>query len=100
MTFIVSVVDLCHEKSPQIQEIHADPGTVLAEYIRVINSCYPEEIVRYVGRERGEGGRGRMEGREEGWRGRREEVCGGGEGGKAEEEGGKKRRGVYYIEGV
>ena len=29
---------------------------MLAEYIRVINSCYPEEIVRCVERERGEGG--------------------------------------------
>lgn len=90
MTFIVSVVDLCHEKSPQIQEIHADLGTVLAEYIRVINSCYPEEIVRYVGRERGEGGRGRMEGREEGWRGRREEVCGGGRGGRQRKREGRR----------
>ena len=30
----------------QIQEISAEPGTVLQEYIQTINSCYPEEIVR------------------------------------------------------
>lgn len=31
----------------KIQEIKAEPGTALAEYINVINSCYPEEIVKY-----------------------------------------------------
>ena len=31
----------------QIQEIQAEPGTILAEYIRNINKSYPEEIVRY-----------------------------------------------------
>lgn len=31
----------------KIQEIGVEPGTVLAEYIRTINQCYPEEIVRY-----------------------------------------------------
>lgn len=31
----------------KIQEIPAEPGTVLAEYVRAINICYPEEIVRY-----------------------------------------------------
>ena len=60
------------------------------------------------GREGGEGGEGGME--EEGWRGRREEVCGGGGGGEgrgrgrqrkreAEEEGGKKRRGSVLYRG-
>ncbi|KAL5503606.1 hypothetical protein EMCRGX_G010579 [Ephydatia muelleri] len=31
----------------KIQEITAEPGSVLQEYIQAINSCYPEEIVRY-----------------------------------------------------
>lgn len=30
----------------QIQEIQAEPGSILAEYIHTINDCYPEEIVR------------------------------------------------------
>ena len=30
-----------------MQEISSQQGSVLAEHIRVINSCYPEEIVRY-----------------------------------------------------
>lgn len=47
----------------QIQEIHADTGTVLAEYIRVINSCYPEEIVRYMWGRRVGGGRREGQGR-------------------------------------
>ena len=52
----------CHTVTPsQIQEIHADAGTVLAEYIRVINSCYPEEIVRYMWGRRGGGGGGGRE---------------------------------------
>ena len=32
----------------QIQEILADPGSVLQEYVTTINNCYPEEIVKYV----------------------------------------------------
>eukprot|EP00118_Oscarella_pearsei_P025807 m.308804 g.308804 ORF g.308804 m.308804 type:complete len:503 (+) comp44865_c0_seq1:76-1584(+) len=31
----------------KIQQIKADPGTGLREYIDTINNCYPEEIVRY-----------------------------------------------------
>jgi hypothetical protein len=31
----------------KIQEIKAEPGSVLAEYINTINNCYPEEIVKY-----------------------------------------------------
>ncbi|XP_041041065.1 sperm-associated antigen 6 isoform X2 [Carcharodon carcharias] len=31
----------------KIQEIKAEPGSVMQEYINGINSCYPEEIVRY-----------------------------------------------------
>lgn len=31
----------------KVQEIQADPGTHLAEYIAIINSCYPDDIVRY-----------------------------------------------------
>nr|AAH49634.1 BC061194 protein [Mus musculus] len=31
----------------KIQEIKAEPGSILQEYINNINSCYPEEIVRY-----------------------------------------------------
>jgi 3-methyladenine DNA glycosylase AlkD len=31
----------------KVQEISCQPGSVLAEHIGVINSCYPEEIVRY-----------------------------------------------------
>lgn len=34
--------------APQVQEISSQPGSILAEHIRVINSCYPEEIVRYM----------------------------------------------------
>ncbi|XP_063680584.1 sperm-associated antigen 6-like [Bolinopsis microptera] len=31
----------------KVQEIKAEPGSALMEYINVINGCYPEEIVRY-----------------------------------------------------
>ncbi|KAI3387348.1 hypothetical protein SNEBB_003870 [Seison nebaliae] len=31
----------------KIQEIKVEEGTPLAEYIEIINSCYPEEIVKY-----------------------------------------------------
>ncbi len=31
----------------KVQEIRAEPGSALAEYIHAINSCYPEEIVKY-----------------------------------------------------
>ncbi|XP_025786764.1 sperm-associated antigen 6 [Puma concolor] len=31
----------------KVQEIKAGPGSLLQEYINSINSCYPEEIVRY-----------------------------------------------------
>ncbi|GAA6228340.1 sperm-associated antigen 6 [Lates japonicus] len=31
----------------KVQEIEAEPGTPLQEYINAINSCFPEEIVRY-----------------------------------------------------
>ncbi|XP_041986246.1 sperm-associated antigen 6-like [Aricia agestis] len=31
----------------RIQEIDSTPGTSLKEYINIINSCFPEEIVRY-----------------------------------------------------
>ncbi|PAA51428.1 hypothetical protein BOX15_Mlig008678g2 [Macrostomum lignano] len=31
----------------KIQEIRAEPGSALAEYINTINNCYPEEIVKY-----------------------------------------------------
>ncbi|XP_053916091.1 sperm-associated antigen 6 isoform X1 [Cuculus canorus] len=31
----------------KIQEIKAEPGSLLQEYINTINSCYPEEVVRY-----------------------------------------------------
>ncbi|XP_029935390.1 sperm-associated antigen 6 [Myripristis murdjan] len=31
----------------KVQEIEAEPGSELQEYINTINSCYPEEIVRY-----------------------------------------------------
>ncbi|KAG5345979.1 SPAG6 protein, partial [Acromyrmex heyeri] len=31
----------------KIQEIQAEPGTTLLEYITIINCCFPEEIVRY-----------------------------------------------------
>ncbi|XP_044195759.1 sperm-associated antigen 6 [Thunnus albacares] len=31
----------------KVQEIKAEPGTPLQEYINSINSCFPEEIVRY-----------------------------------------------------
>jgi len=30
----------------KVQEIKAEPGSVLAEYINSINSCFPEEIVK------------------------------------------------------
>ena len=32
----------------KVQEIKADPGSPLQEYINSINNCYPEEIVRCV----------------------------------------------------
>ncbi|KAF5271134.1 hypothetical protein FQR65_LT17714 [Abscondita terminalis] len=31
----------------KVQEIVAEPGSTLMEYVTVINSCFPEEIVRY-----------------------------------------------------
>ncbi|CAL7941186.1 unnamed protein product [Xylocopa violacea] len=31
----------------KVQEIYADPGSMLSEYIQIINCCFPEEIVRY-----------------------------------------------------
>uniref|UniRef100_A0A3Q2Q905 Sperm associated antigen 6 n=1 Tax=Fundulus heteroclitus TaxID=8078 RepID=A0A3Q2Q905_FUNHE len=31
----------------KVQEIDAEPGSALQEYINAINSCFPEEIVRY-----------------------------------------------------
>ncbi|KAM7370013.1 hypothetical protein PAMP_011299 [Pampus punctatissimus] len=31
----------------KVQEIEAEPGTPLQEYINSINNCFPEEIVRY-----------------------------------------------------
>ncbi|XP_060755873.1 sperm-associated antigen 6-like isoform X2 [Neoarius graeffei] len=31
----------------KVQEIKAEPGSELQEYINAINNCYPEEIVRY-----------------------------------------------------
>ncbi|KAJ3618000.1 hypothetical protein MTP99_006037 [Tenebrio molitor] len=31
----------------RMQYIEAQPGTTLMEYISIINSCFPEEIVRY-----------------------------------------------------
>ena len=31
----------------KVQEITAEPGSLLQEYINVINTCFPEEIVRY-----------------------------------------------------
>ncbi|KAM9839486.1 sperm-associated antigen 6 [Aulostomus maculatus] len=31
----------------KVQEIKAEPGSELQEYINAINSCFPEEIVRY-----------------------------------------------------
>lgn len=30
----------------KVQEIQAEPGTTLSEYITVINCCFPEEIIR------------------------------------------------------
>lgn len=31
----------------KVQEIKAEPGSILHEYINTINNCFPEEIVRY-----------------------------------------------------
>lgn len=31
----------------KVQEIDAQPGTTLYEYITVVNACFPDEIVRY-----------------------------------------------------
>lgn len=31
----------------KVQEIEAEPGSPLQEYINAINGCFPEEIVRY-----------------------------------------------------
>ena len=31
----------------RLQDIDAEPGSKLKEYVDTINSCYPEEIVRY-----------------------------------------------------
>ncbi|KAL2736106.1 sperm-associated antigen 6 [Vespula maculifrons] len=30
----------------KVQEIQAEPGTILMEYIMQINCCFPEEIIR------------------------------------------------------
>lgn len=30
----------------KVQEIKAEPGSLLQEYINTINNCYPEEVVR------------------------------------------------------
>lgn len=32
----------------KVQEIQAEPGTTLSEYITIINCCFPEEIVRFL----------------------------------------------------
>lgn len=32
----------------KVQEINAEPGSQLAEYINTINNCFPEEIVKLV----------------------------------------------------
>jgi hypothetical protein len=32
----------------KVQEIRAEPGSALAEYINAINNCFPEEIVKLV----------------------------------------------------
>lgn len=32
----------------KVQEIQAEPGTTLSEYITIINCCFPEEIVRLL----------------------------------------------------
>lgn len=32
----------------KVQEIKAEPGSALQEYINAINNCYPEEIVRFM----------------------------------------------------
>lgn len=32
----------------KVQEIEAEPGTKLCEYITIINCCYPEELVRLL----------------------------------------------------
>ena len=34
----------------KVQEIKAEPGSALAEYINTINNCFPEEIVKSVPR--------------------------------------------------
>lgn len=31
----------------KVQEITAEPGSTLMEYITIVNACFPEEIVRY-----------------------------------------------------
>ena len=31
----------------KIQETFANPGSVLQEYVTIIDNCYPEETVRY-----------------------------------------------------
>ena len=31
-----------------MQEMDAEPGSAMQEYIMVINNCYPEEIVRWA----------------------------------------------------
>ena len=31
----------------RLQDIEAEPGSKLKEFVDTINSCYPEEIVRY-----------------------------------------------------
>jgi len=32
----------------KVQEIKAEPGTSLMEYISIINNCYPQELIKYV----------------------------------------------------
>lgn len=32
----------------KVQEIKAEPGSAIQEYINAVNSCYPEEIVRFM----------------------------------------------------
>lgn len=31
----------------RVQELEAEPGSTMMEYITLINSCFPDEIVRY-----------------------------------------------------
>ena len=38
---------ISEEVAQRLQDIDAEPGSKLKEYVDTINSCYPEEIVRY-----------------------------------------------------